>query len=57
MAGYSGTPLSRKLGIREGSLVVLVGAPEGFEAELEPLPDGVRLGGASSPLRTWPSSS
>lgn len=43
MAGYSGTPLARKLGIREGSLVALLGAPEGFEAELEPLPDGVRL--------------
>ena len=43
MAGYSGTPLARKLGIREGSLVALLGAPEGFEAELAPLPDGVRL--------------
>ena len=43
MAGYSGTPLARKLGIREGSLVAILGAPEGFEAELEPLPDGVRL--------------
>ncbi len=43
MAGYSGTPLARKLGIREGSLVALLAAPGGFEAELEPLPDGVRL--------------
>ncbi len=43
MAGYSGTPLARKLGIKEGALVVLVGAPDGFDAELEPLPDGVRL--------------
>ncbi|GAA1242480.1 hypothetical protein GCM10009665_36580 [Kitasatospora nipponensis] len=30
-AGYSGTPLPRKLGIREGSVVRLVGAPDGFE--------------------------
>ena len=43
MAGYSGTPLARKLGIREGALVALLGAPEGFETELDPLPEGVRL--------------
>lgn len=43
MAGYSGTPLARKLGIKEGSLVALLDAPEGFETELAPLPDGVRL--------------
>jgi hypothetical protein len=30
-AGYSGTPLARKLGITGGSLVVLSSAPEGFE--------------------------
>lgn len=42
-AGYSGTPLPRKLGIREGAKVVLVRAPEHFEALLSPLPDGVRL--------------
>jgi hypothetical protein len=43
MAGYSGTPLAKKLGIREGHRVALVGAPEGFEAKLAPLPEGVRL--------------
>jgi hypothetical protein len=37
---YSGTPLPRKLGIREGSRVLLVGSPEGFS--LGPLP-GVDL--------------
>jgi hypothetical protein len=42
-AGYSGTPLAKKLGIRSGDTVVLVGAPERFEDELEGLPDGVRL--------------
>ncbi|MBV8981127.1 MAG: DUF3052 domain-containing protein [Acidimicrobiia bacterium] len=42
-AGYSGTPLAKKLGIRAGDTVVLVGAPDGFEAELEGLPDGVTL--------------
>jgi len=42
-AGYSGTPLPRKLGIKDGSRVVLVDAPDGFGPELDPLPDGVRL--------------
>ncbi len=42
-AGYSGTPLPRKLGIKEGAKVALVAAPEGFEAELEPLPEGARV--------------
>jgi hypothetical protein len=49
MAGYSGTPLSKKLGIREDADVVLVGAPDGFELDMAPLPAGVtvrrRLGG------------
>ena len=31
MAGYSGTPLLRKLGIRDEHLVLLDRAPEGFE--------------------------
>jgi hypothetical protein len=47
-AGYSGTPLPRKLGIREGSRVRLVAAPEGFEATLGPLPDGAELVAAGS---------
>jgi len=42
-AGYSGTPLPRKLRIREGSVVALVHAPEGFEAKLAQLPEGARL--------------
>jgi hypothetical protein len=36
--GYSGTPLAQKLGIKEGHRVVLLGAPDGFAAALEPLP-------------------
>lgn len=31
---YSGTPLWKKLGIRQGSRVVLIGAPGGFDALL-----------------------
>ena len=42
-AGYSGTPLAKKLGIKAGHRVGLIGAPEGFEATLEGLPEGVRL--------------
>ena len=38
MAGYSGTPLAQKLGIKEGHRVVLLGAPPGFAKTLEPLP-------------------
>jgi hypothetical protein len=43
VAGYSGTPLARKLGINPGARVAVVRAPDGFERTLEPLPDGVRL--------------
>ena len=38
-AGYSGTPLPRKLGIGEGDEVALIGAPERFEDTLGDLPD------------------
>ncbi|MEK6287252.1 MAG: DUF3052 domain-containing protein [Acidobacteriota bacterium] len=37
-AGYSGTPLTRKLGIKEDFRVALVGAPDGFREELSDLP-------------------
>jgi hypothetical protein len=40
-AGYSGTPLARKLGIAEGMVVALLGAPDGFVDLLDGLPDGV----------------
>ena len=43
MAGYTGTPLTKKLGIKAGARVALVRAPEGFERELGRLPEGVRL--------------
>jgi hypothetical protein len=41
VAGYSGTPLPQKLGIKEGHRVGLIGAPEGFAAILGALPDRV----------------
>lgn len=40
-AGYSGTPLVRKLGIKEGHRVAALNAPRGFPALLG-LPDSVR---------------
>jgi hypothetical protein len=43
MAGYSGTPLTRKLGIKEESRVAVLGAPADFEATLGGLPDGVMV--------------
>jgi hypothetical protein len=36
---YSGTPLARKLGVREGSRVLVLAPPDGFS--LGPLPAGV----------------
>lgn len=42
-AGYSGTPLPKKLGIKEGHQVLLAGAPEGFEGVLDPRPPNVRI--------------
>lgn len=41
MAGYSGTPLPKKLGIKEGSRVALVNAPKDFQ--LGELPDDVQF--------------
>ena len=43
VAGYSGTPLARKLGIFPGARLALLEAPPGFEALLAPLPEGVTV--------------
>ena len=48
MAGYSGTPLAQKLGLREGSRVVALNAPPHYSALLQPLPEGVHFGGEVS---------
>jgi hypothetical protein len=40
-AGYSGTPLVKKLGIKEGFRVALVGAPADFRKELVGLPEDI----------------
>ena len=43
MAGYSGTPLPKKFGIKLGMVVALVNAPDVFERTLDPLPEGIVL--------------
>jgi hypothetical protein len=43
VAGYSGTPLPRKLGIKPGHRVLALNAPGGFEVTLGELPDGVAV--------------
>jgi hypothetical protein len=41
MAGYSGTPLAKKLGIKPGSAVLLIGAPSDYREWVSPLPEDV----------------
>ena len=41
--GYSGTPLVKKLGIRPGSAIYFVGAPDSYLKLIRPLPDGVKV--------------
>lgn len=40
-AGYSGTPLAKKLGIKTGHTVATINEPTDFRGLLEDLPDGV----------------
>lgn len=60
LAGYSGTPLPKKLGIKPGARVLLANAPDGFERTLGEVPDGVRLrrgtAGASDLVIWFPRS-
>lgn len=41
--GYSGTPLAKKLGIKEGFTVATINAPDNYEQLLAPLPNDVKL--------------
>jgi hypothetical protein len=42
-SGYSGTPLPKKLGIKEDHRFALLNAPPRFKATLKPMPAGVTL--------------
>jgi ABC-type Na+ transport system ATPase subunit NatA len=48
-AGYSGTPLVRKLGFKPGTRVHYVAAPAGFDELVGALPDGVRVLARAAP--------
>jgi len=52
MAGYSGTPLVKKLGFKEGFRTGLVNPPKGIQKELAPLPNNlsVSVGTLTKPL-------
>src|SRR5207244_2432219 len=43
MAGYSGTPLAKKLGIKEGARVFVVSPPSNYRALLAPLPADAKI--------------
>ena len=42
MPGYSGTPLAKKLGLKEGQRVALYGAPSDFRDTLKPVPSRIQ---------------
>jgi hypothetical protein len=42
-AGYSGTPLAKKLGITAGATIATIDAPKGYARLLAPMPAAVRL--------------
>lgn len=37
-AGYSGTPLAKKLGIKAGQRIAILNQPQGYKKSLQPLP-------------------
>ena len=43
MAGYSGTPLAKKIGIKEGTRIALVNAPKDFQFPPKDLPANVEF--------------
>lgn len=42
-AGYSGTPLPKKLGVKQGHQIALIREPDGFRTTLGELPDAVSV--------------
>jgi hypothetical protein len=49
MTGYSGTPLVKKLGIKEGFKVHVMNPPAGYQSWLSPLPTDVKFTSAATP--------
>lgn len=48
MAGYSGTPLSKKLGIKPGTRICAPNAPPAYREWLSPLPEKVTIHGGAA---------
>jgi hypothetical protein len=48
MAGYSGTPLVRKLGVTDDTTILAIGAPKNYGLLLGPLPSGARISARGS---------
>ncbi|MGB5013264.1 MAG: DUF3052 family protein [Pyrinomonadaceae bacterium] len=46
--GYSGTPLAKKLGIKDGFLVITQNAPDNYSELVAPLPDSVSITDSSA---------
>ena len=56
MQRYAGSSLVKKLGVKPGAKVALLGAPEGFEQQIGDLPEGVELEsrmGRQTALALW----
>jgi hypothetical protein len=55
-AGYSGTPLAKKLGIKPGMKVMVVGFSGDYSELVAPAPEGVKLTTAADPVAIAPGS-
>jgi hypothetical protein len=53
MAGYSGTPLAQKLGIKAGQKVATIGQPANYKKLLVPLPEAVSFATKIEPGATF----
>jgi hypothetical protein len=54
MAGYSGTPLFKKLGIKDGFQICVANAPRDYADLLSPLPTGVKIStNAATDVNLW----
>lgn len=57
MAGYSGAPLAKKLGIKPGSLIFTSGAPDTYLTLPKPQPADVRFARSVPTKLIWSTSS
>jgi hypothetical protein len=48
-AGYSGTPLVQKLGVKPGQRVLVIDPPKGYRSLLQPLPEKAKIVTAAKP--------